>query len=271
MRPFLLAFVDTQAFTIIMTLLLVGIVVLVCAIAVGLFVSTRQGLRQWRALGAEPGDTPPRLKAALSLLPAAALLLAGTWYIGTTLYKFHQQGQQWDLLQRQKAALGQQLPGCYVLADSSLCDPKLTRVVQGGVSDWGSSLPDTAVVMPHQLGHQNSIPCAELLIRADGTYTYRSSLAGDAASWLHTGIWKLEHTDENIPDDSDYGIGGYVPVFYRGVPGGSLERTGGVLVGRPAGSHISLLGSYHDPQGRFIQFELTRQPSSGTPPSWPVR
>lgn len=244
MRPFLLAFVDSEFFR------LFGIAVtflfaLMAAVVAGLlFVLTRYGLRRWRY----PDPAAPassRLTATLLLLPAAFVGFVAFLVGAGALMESHQDHRTASAfqaaLQRKTAQMSLKAVGQYVLVDSVL--PAYNADRYKGEKDW--VLADSAQLATDRSNHGRK-PRVELNLRQNGSLTYHSNIVGDATGQYAAGNWHLEpeyldyHTVEALRGLHNYKLA------FSGIPirPGFEATLGGGLSAYNDQITVNLVGNY---------------------------
>jgi len=277
MHPFLLAFVDSQAFKL-MSLAFLLPFVLGGAVVVWLLVLLmRSGLRDSRRLRspAVAATGWQHLGVATRLLPAAVigliLLLVGLSEAMETseTVATSEESQASPLYQ---AALHQKemrhqakVAGRYMLADEVPAELSATRHTEATGPLDTKQLP-TGRATPGQP------PRAELRLWSDGTFTYYSTIVGDEAGAEASGYWRLQgstwyapQTLEGLRKVHNYAI---LFEFVRPLIGGASPLSGSTTdEGEFAATTLS--GSCNE-AGRSSSFALAQAPSPLAPLAPPV-
>lgn len=267
MQPFLLAFVDSQAFKIFAGLMMLPFVLAAVAAVILLLWLTRAGLRrrrQQRAAMASPSGWQ-RLTMTLQLLPAALVGLVVLLLGINTLLDASQDRQHATAcetaLQRKTARLSLEVAGQYMLADSAwpLPNAALDALKQG----W--TLVDTTLKTNTKLS-PSRVPYVELTLLENGTFRYLSNISGDATGPQVTGSWKLEpgyldlRTVEGVQNLRDFSLA------FSGIASrpGSEASLSGSLSAYPDRTAIYMVGAYRVPGNpNLLVFSLRRTTAAG--------
>ena len=253
MQPFLLAFVDSQFFSLIFWAIIL-LLALVAAVGIWvLAVLARRSLRYSRSLPTTAAWWQ-RLGALLLLLPAAFVGLM-VLLIGPEMLLDDYRNRQVttafrEALHQKEARLRLQVAGRYILADSVLSAPNPAWYADG----W--ALADTTLLAADRANHGRP-PRVELLLRPEGTFIYRSTIVGDAAGAQATGQWRLRERSEMLTLESVREMHDYTLVF-DGPPltEGQVPLSGS-LVEADAHTTITLAGTY-SLQGHSQSFLLRK-------------
>lgn len=267
MQPFLLAFIDSQAFKFLSLAFLLPFVLVGVVVVWLLVLLTRSGLRDSRRLrsSAVVATGWQHLGIAVRLLPAAfiglILLLVGLSEAvdisqatdtraespGGTAYH--------EALHRKEERLQAKVAGRYVLADEMPAEVNLARHTRP------NGLPATTR-RPAGRATPSQPPRAELWLRPDGIFTYYSTIAGDEAGAAASGYWRLQgstwytsQTLENLREVHSYAV---LFEFVLPIIGGASPLSG--FVSDKEGVTTTLAGSCNG-AGSSVSFALTRAPS----------
>jgi len=255
MQPFLLAFVDSQAFKL-MSLAFLLPFVLVGAVVVWLLVLlTRSGLRGSRRLRspAVAATGWQHLGVAARLLPAALIGLIVLLVVLGEAVDAGQAGQAGtayqQALHRKEVRQQAKVAGRYILAHE----------VPAGAN--GLLLADTTRLPAGQP------PSAELWLRPDGTFTYYSTIAGDKAGAEAIGYWRLQGTIWDTPETIAglRKVHSYAILFEFLLPIiGGVSPLSGSMSDKEEFATTTLSGSYKE-AGSSSSFALTQAPSPLAP------
>jgi hypothetical protein len=188
MQPFLLAFVDSQAFKL-MSLAMLVPYVLVGAVVVWLLVLlTRSGLRS-PTVAATGWQYAGRI---VRLVPAVCIGFVGLMVWLSEVHSTHLASRgasaYAEALHRKEVGRQAKVAGRYILADAELPAPN---------QSWPPAANDQALADTTRLAAE---PYVELWLRPNGTFTYYSTLEGDEAGAQATGRWHLRADTRDKPE-----------------------------------------------------------------------
>lgn len=241
MQPFLLAFVDTQAFEILAIGFCIALGLGLVTLLVGLVMMAKRlysSWRWWQELDTEIRRAVTRrylLRKAKELTLLATVV--GVMSLAAHLNRRAYEHSPANVFHPPLDHLRNQVAGEYTLADTLLSAS--ARAAQQGQDGWSattSSLPPATLV--------------QLIIRSDGTFQYASNLPTDYTP-AGEGTWQWLSLTGQTDKPASYG-----PVFYvQHQPSQHLWAVRGL-------EGFSFFGTYQQ-AGHEMPFTLTRQ--SGQP------
>jgi hypothetical protein len=250
MHPFLLAFVDSDAFKFMMWALLIGAVVVAIGWFLAFFWGARFVLQRWRQLRSAV-TRRERFRAAAQLL--APLLAIGVWLLyrlGTTHYEAKRQSERRAEAQHIVDSLRTASIGVYKLVDDGQLTIRAMVPKSIQVHKLGHTVADTAFV-----AEKSAAASVELVLRADSTFQYRSNIVGDATGATQQGMWKVECL-------FCFGTPAGSPMLYQpyfsivNQYSGQYESTS-TLISFYEKRKLRFMGSCNQ-QGRLMRFELKK-------------